>query len=129
MLILIRGLPGSGKSTFAQYLLSLLGGVGEHLEADMYFEIYNDDVFDSRLLQEAHTWCQNHARAALLRGEMVIVSNTFSRIWEMQPYIDFARAHDIEFKVLTCEGNYGNLHYVPQQTIEKMRARWEKWDG
>ena len=77
-LILLRGLPGNGKSTFAK----VIGGT--HYEADMYFMedgIYN---FDPSGLKDAHAWCRNSTETAMRRGEdKVIVSNTFTQEWEM----------------------------------------------
>jgi len=51
-LILLRGLPGSGKSTFA----NLLGGI--HVEADQYFIQDGEYKFDASKLKQAHNWCK-----------------------------------------------------------------------
>ena len=53
-LILVRGIPGSGKSTFARSL----GGV--HYEADMFFlDEMSNYVFDVTKIKDAHSWCQS----------------------------------------------------------------------
>ncbi len=85
-LVLIRGLPGSGKTTMAS-VLSLLGY--KHFEADMFF-VGDDGVYrhDSTMLKSAHAWCQTNVRNALKEGHRVVVSNTFTQHWEMQPYFD-----------------------------------------
>jgi len=31
--------------------------------------------------------------------------------------------------VLSLTGNYGNIHGVPEEVIERMRKRWEKLEG
>lgn len=123
-LTLIRGLPGSGKSTLARKLMT---DGSRHYEADMYFEVNGEYLFDPRLLPKAHKWCQNKARAALNAGLDVIVSNTFSQRWEMQPYIDMAGELGATVEILTAVGNYQNIHGVPAEAIQRMRSRWEQF--
>jgi hypothetical protein len=54
-LILLRGLPNSGKSTAAK-----LFNKDPHFEADMFFLDANGDYeFDITKIKEAHNWCRN----------------------------------------------------------------------
>ena len=64
-LVLIRGPPGSGKSTMAKVLA--LVGFG-HFEADMYFVVDGRYRYDASRIREAHAWCQTRTREALLAG-------------------------------------------------------------
>jgi predicted kinase len=114
-LTLIRGLPGSGKSTMAQSM-----GI-THFEADMFFMKDGQYQFDHTKIKEAHEWCQNQTKEALDRGEQVVVSNTFVKKWEMQPYYDMCR----DVSIITLTGNYGNIHGVPEEVVERMRSNWE----
>ena len=119
-LILVRGLPGSGKSTLARKYVKQ--GY-YHNEADMYF--VRDDgqyQFDPHLLRAAHEWCQTSTRNLLMAGKNVVVSNTFSQLWEMQPYLEMPTESVF---VIKCEGDYGSIHDVPEETIRRMKDRWE----
>lgn len=124
-LYLIRGLPGSGKSTLAKALCNSFD-CAAHFEADEYF-VAPDGVyrFDPSLLNDAHAWCLDNARLHLRAGRIVIVSNTFTRIWEMQSYLDLG----YKTQVITCEGNFGNVHGVPEAAIARMRQRWERYEA
>lgn len=124
MLILIRGLPGSGKSTFARdYDI-------RHYEADMFFiQPDGEYEFNPGLIKQAHEWCQTSVRCALYARHDVVVSNTFTTLKEMQPYIDFAKNCGAELKVYRMTGNYGSIHNVPEETIERMRNRFEDYEG
>jgi predicted kinase len=129
-LVLIRGLPGSGKSTFARQALEDLSHMNPvHWETDMFFETDEGYVFDPKRLGEAHQWCQDHVRASLVNSKCVIVANTFSRVWEMQPYIDMAAEFKAHLLVAKLNTDFGNIHNVPESTIERMRDRWEDYPG
>lgn len=117
-LILIRGLPGSGKSTRAK-ALAMVGF--EHFEADMFFERDGVYEYDSARIRDAHAWCQKRARQALACGKRVVVSNTFTRLQEMEPYRKMAE----RVRVVEVSGNWGNVHGVPAAAVQRMAKRWE----
>ena len=123
-LTLVRGLPGSGKSTLAQRLCVATAAI--HLEADM-FMIDEDGYyeFDPGRLMETHTTCETKCREGLTRGKDVVVSNTFTRFWEMKAYIQMARELDIPLQIVECHGRFGSIHQVPDEAFADMRARWE----
>lgn len=123
-LILIRGLPGSGKSTLAQSLV--LGKEDwEHYEADMYFINNGKYDFNPSLLGRAHDWCQTKVYAALHYGVNVVVSNTFTTLKELKPYFLIAKEFGITPSVVHCQHSFGSVHNVPQETIDKMKDRWQ----
>lgn len=121
-LILIRGLPGSGKTTLAHEYVAL--GY-EHHEADHYFEKNGDYKFDRAKLNAAHSQCLARTLRALRRGKNCVVSNTFSQWWEMEPYLNAAMEADAVVRIIETKGNFQNVHGVPPETIERMRTRWE----
>lgn len=120
-LVLIRGLPGSGKSTLAR---SMRGHV--HVETDMYFQhptqgyVHNVDQ-----LPAAHAWCLARTREILDAGKSVVVSNTFTKVWQMQPYFDAARGLGVPVRVIEATGTWQSEHDVPDEIQAAMRDGWE----
>lgn len=82
-LVLIRGLPGSGKSTMAG-ALSRAGY--DHFEADMFFMRGGKYEYNATRIRDAHAWCQKMTREALTKGRRMVVSNTFTTLREIEPY-------------------------------------------
>ena len=62
----IRGLPGSGKTSFAKSLNL------NFYEADQYFEKFNNSKFDHKLLKKAHEYCYESVKQELERGTSTI---------------------------------------------------------
>lgn len=120
-LVLIRGLPGSGKTTLARSM----GGF-EHFEADMFFEAADGAyLYDRTRIRDAHDWCKARTREALARGARVVVANTFCVVKELEPYFEMARAVGIVPKIVEATGQWPNVHGVPPERVEQMRQRWE----
>ena len=131
-LILVRGVPGSGKSTTAKLLGA--GGAGyAHFEADMYFMEDGVYKFDPTKIRDAHAWCQNSVEQAMLlnhttgHNSTIIVSNTFTQEWEMEPYYKLASAWGYKVFSIIVENRHGgvNLHIVPDVVLQAMKDRFE----
>ena len=121
-LILVRGLPGAGKSTLAH-----LFGV-DVFEADDYF-VGADGVyrFNADELPNAHRQCIDRTRAAMHRDEpKIVVANTFTRTWEMTHYQTMASlyGYDVHYVIVENRHNGKSIHNVPDDVVEKMRNRF-----
>lgn len=117
-LFLIRGVPGSGKTTYAKTL-----GIADHYEADMWFD--RNGGYDPAKLKQAHEWCQRKAIAAMRSGRDVVVSNTFTRLWEMNTYQDAAKKLGVLVIEVVMTGEWDNVHGVPAEKVRQMRERFE----
>ena len=132
-LVVYRGLPGSGKSTSAKKLQESLIQQGEtvaYYEADMYW-IGEDGQyhFDPKRLGDAHTWCQDKVREALRNCTTVIVANTNLTKWEMDIWKEIADEANVKMEVFHMKTMFGNIHGVPEETLEKMKDREINWPG
>jgi hypothetical protein len=84
-LLLVRGIPGLGKSTLARAMSERFGAV--QIENDMQFMVSGEYMFDPVKLEDAHMSTQLEVRNLLSEdAPCVVVSNTFTRAWEMAAY-------------------------------------------
>lgn len=121
MLYIIRGIPGSGKTTLAETMYHY-GMADYHVEADQFMVDVNGQYkFDPSRLKECHQKCQDTVRKILERDMTVVVSNTFTRKWEMEPYLEMTD----KITVIVCQGQYQNTHGVPDEVVERMKQRFE----
>jgi len=135
-LLLIRGLPGSGKSTLAKNLgLGRKQGDDEkicdiefaHYEADQYFmSMQGVYLFKPELIGAAHQWCQTSTERSMHNATpFIVVSNTFSQQWEIDPYLEMADILEYSVSIVECKNEFHNIHHVPRSSIQEMKERWE----
>jgi predicted kinase len=125
-LYIVRGLPGSGKSTFAK---TLVKKDYCHKEADMFFVDRDGNYnFNPSQIKDAHKWCQDEIEFVMKYDHSpLVVSNTFTQEWEMQPYIELANKYGYRVTTLIVENRHGgtNVHGVPADKLEQMKERFE----
>ncbi len=123
--VILRGLPGSGKSTFAQRLAAEHGFV--HLEADDHFYVNSVYRFDPARVADAHALVVRDALAHLQAGRRIVVANTHVRLWEMAAIVGACQIAIKRVCVVECLGQWESRHGVPAEVIAQMQGRWEPW--
>jgi predicted kinase len=130
-LILLRGLPGSGKSTLGEIILHTLKSENKDgvISADDFFVDINGDYnFDSSKLKEAHNDCLVRC-AERMKNQIVkiIVANTFTQEWEMEKYFEIAERYNYRVHSLIVENRHEgkNIHGVPEDKLQQMRDRFQ----
>jgi predicted kinase len=122
ILYIVRGIPGSGKSTFAK----TLGGI--HIEADQYFvDLEGNYNFDGSKIKLAHNWCMIQTQKAMVDDEpKIVVSNTFTQEWEMETYFKLAEENGYKVFTIIVENRHGevNQHGVPEDKLQMMKDRF-----
>ena len=121
-LTLVRGLPGSGKSTYARGMFAI------HLEADMFFEDADGNYkYDINLIGVAHDWCYSSTIHRLRAGYDCVVSNTFTKMWELEKYLAIpVLIPEVTISVIEMRTQYGTIHGVPEDKLKVMAARWQE---
>ena len=116
-----RGLPGSGKTSFAKSLNL------KFFEADQYFEKFNNNKYDFKLLKKAHQYCYQSVKEELENGKSVIVSNTMTSQKEVKEYEDLAKKLNVKFVSVILENRHKgkSIHDVPISSIQRMKERFD----
>jgi len=127
IVIIIRGVSGSGKSSFAEDLINLayLAGISYKIcEADTYFYRNGNYEFNPKLLGKAHSYCQNIFQKAIKdKVDLIIVSNTSTTKSEANFYENLAKDNNYKVISLVLENvnNTESVHNVPEDVLERQK--------
>jgi predicted kinase len=129
-LILLRGLPGAGKTTLAKIILQLRESDDpEILSADDFFiNEKNEYEFNSAKIKEAHQYCQFRCSERMRQQKAkIVVANTFTQEWEMKIYFEMAQRYNYRVHTVIVENRHGseNIHNVPEDKLLQMKDRFE----
>ena len=133
-LIIMVGLPGSGKSTF----IKKLPNNPIVCSADNYFEKSGEYKFDASKLHDAHRECMNKANDnMLMKKSVIVIDNTNLTDKERAPYENMAEKYGYEILYVVFEPNKQNvktlarrnLHGVDSAKIEVMMKRFRPPNG
>jgi tRNA uridine 5-carbamoylmethylation protein Kti12 len=129
-LILLRGVPGSGKTTLGSVILRCLPTDNpDVISADDYFTDEKGNYnFDGSKLKEAHNDCQQRC-AEKMRNQFsrIVVANTFTQEWEMELYYEMAERYKYRVHSVIVENRHdnSNVHDVPLDKVEQMKKRFQ----
>jgi len=121
VLIIVRGIPGSGKTSFASLLGKAICCADDYYVHDGEYKWVAEDI------GKAHGWSQRKCRRFMkAQVETVVVANTNTTEREMQPYMDLARQFGYMVYTVIVENRHGSVsvHGVPEATLDKMKARF-----
>lgn len=133
--VLLRGPSGSGKSTYVKKNFPdavVCSADNFHIDSKGNYNWKPQNV------AKAHGWCKSEFKKALKEGRpLVVVDNTNTQRWEMEPYVKMARKAGYKLRVVrlktpTDVAAMRNVHNVPAASVKKMAARMEDvpedWD-
>lgn len=144
--ILMQGLPGSGKSTVADLLVErgwVAVGADREIEYEQQRSGETYEQVRVRLGPEAHHRCLRSFLRALrgqiwaeaaghAAGKGVVVDNTATTVVEIAPYLALAQALHLEVEIWQMQGNAWdslrrNKHGVPEAVIDRMARNLEEF--
>ena len=80
-------------------------------------------------MNEAHEYCRKGVMIDMEgEEELIVVSNTFTTGWELEPYYKLAETYGYRVTSIVVENRHGggentNIHGVPSEKVEKMREK------
>jgi predicted kinase len=126
-LILLRGLPGAGKTAFAK-LISENNTYPFYSVDDYFTDKTGKYKFEFSENYRAYAECISNAEIAIAKGiSKVIIHNTFTMDWELEPYFNLAKKYNCLLHVLTVEHyhNGANSHDVAEEQLKKMAKKYQ----
>lgn len=127
--IVLRGVPGVGKSTYAQTHGCAV------VSADNYFSSNGEYKFNASKLPEAHGQCFRAAISVMTHGQRnLVIDNTNIQREELAPYMLLAQALGYAVEIHDCHPIGGidsiatrNVHGVPPgRVLERYQAQLDE---
>lgn len=122
ILILVRGLPGAGKTSLAKAISPC------DVAADDFFDRNTNGIFKPSLIKQAHQWCANETEFWMTQNQpKIAVHNTFTQEWEMKKYFDLADQYGYLVHSIIVENRHESksIHSVPDNKVAQMKDRFE----
>jgi hypothetical protein len=119
-LVIMRGIPGSGKTKYCKLCLPNFARVS----SDDYFTdkdgIY---TFVPSEMFKSHDWCYNHVLTLLSAGKNVVVDNVFSKLRDFKRYLDLPLK--FEGRIYHIVAHHGNTKNIPIRIVKQFEATYE----
>ena len=126
-LIVLRGLPGSGKSLLAE-VLSEHGRYPVFSIDDYFTDAEGNYHFRFQDNHKAYQLCEERTEAAMQTSvSKIFVDNVFSLEWEIEPYFKLASVYGYRMHIVTVENRHGgsNVHGVDKTQLDKIAQKFK----
>lgn len=145
LVVILRGVPGSGKSTLIKNFISILNISDKDIiicSADNFFMKKNNKgedeyIFNGSKIKEAHLECKKNFNNAIKekKKKIIFLDNTNIKFWEYKDYLrdssEFLNTLLIEFRIIKEDINKvldRNVHGVPNDKILQMYNNFQYFD-
>jgi len=123
-LIILRGMPSSGKSTVAK-LFTINSNI---CTADDYHYVNDIYQYKPENASMAHFLCQMKCKYLMKNDiDKIVIANTNVSDYEIEPYVNLANEFNYKIHILIVENRHqsSNDHNVPLDIIFKMYVKFK----
>lgn len=132
--IILRGVPGSGKSTFVDILRSLPSSVSIHAIDDLHTDNNGNFLWDEENADRLYTLNFANFVKSCAAGVQIVVCDAINvETQSFQKYVDIANQYDYCVYVVCpnpptpAESTKRNKHHTSSSQARDMYSRWEHW--
>lgn len=132
--IILRGVPGSGKSTFVEAMRSLPGSMAIHAIDDLHTDINGNFLWDEENAERLYTLnFANFVKSCAAETNIVIFDAINIEVEDFQKYVDIANQYNYVVYVVAsnpptpAQSTKRNKHHTSSVQAKDMYARWEHW--
>lgn len=132
--LILRGVPGSGKSTFVDMMRLLPGSISVHAIDDLHTDSDGNFLWDEENAERLYTLnFANFVQSCASGVETVICDAINIEAESFQKYIDIATQYEYKVYVICSnpptpsESTKRNKHHTSSSQARDMYKRWEHW--
>lgn len=119
MLYLFRGLPGAGKTTAAIELQSMIPG-SKHFENGMFRQEMVGYKYSHNTHVQARENCLNAVHKHLQEGQVTMVSNVFTSMHSIRPYLELK----YPITIVDCTSDKDSVYQIPEHDLKRLKDRY-----
>lgn len=132
--IIMRGVPGSGKSTFVNMIKTLPGSVSIHAVDDLHTDRNGNFLWDEENAERLYTLnFANFVKSCESQVEFIVCDAINIEVDSFQKYVDIAEQYGYCVYVVCsnpptpAESTKRNKHHTSSLQAREMYQRWESW--
>jgi len=132
--IILRGSPGSGKSTFVDLMRKTDENVEVHAIDDLHRDTQGNFLWDEENAERLYTLnFANFVKSCATQAPLVVSDAINIEISDFQKYVDIAKQYGYKVYVVTPdlptpkESSKRNTHHTSALQAKEMYQRWEAW--
>jgi predicted kinase len=132
--LILRGVPGSGKSSFTDVIKMIPGDVSVHAVDDLHKDSDGNFVWNEPMEKAYYMLNLANFVKSCAEGKLVVVCDCINiRFTDFQPYLEAAKEFGYKTYVVTPDlptpevAATRNSHSVASSQINEMLNDWEPW--
>lgn len=119
-LVIMRGIPGSGKTKYCELCLSNFVRVSSDdyfIDANGLYTFVQSEMFKS------HDWCYDKVITLLKAGKDVVVDNVFSKLRDFKKYFDLP--FEVKCRIYHIVAHHGTTKNIPFHVVKQSELNYE----